>query len=65
MESNGVEGRIMVSETTKSMIDRAEKNPFIFEKIKVKFILYFRKLIYQSLECRTMDTLLVHKLTKF
>ena len=36
MESNGEEGRIMVSETTKSMVDRStEKSPFTFEKIKV------------------------------
>jgi hypothetical protein len=36
MESNGEEGHIMVSETTKSMVDRStEKVPFIFNKIKV------------------------------
>lgn len=36
MESNGEEGRIMVSETTKAMVDRStEKSPFTFEKIKV------------------------------
>lgn len=39
MESNGVEGRIMVSDTTKSMIDRSEKNPFKFQKIKVHQII--------------------------
>lgn len=31
MESSGVEGRVQVSETTKMMIDRADKNPFQFK----------------------------------
>lgn len=30
MESSGVEGRIHISETTKTMIERAEKHPFMF-----------------------------------
>jgi phospholipid-translocating ATPase len=37
MESSGVEGRVMVSEATKSLVERADKNPFIFIKEKVLF----------------------------
>ena len=39
MESSGLEGRVMVSEATKNLVERADKNPFIFTKYKV-FLIY-------------------------
>lgn len=41
MESSGVEGRVQVSETTKLMIERAEKHPFNFKfhHVIIHFIL--------------------------
>lgn len=34
MESSGEEGRVMVSEETKRMVERSDANPFKFKKHK-------------------------------
>jgi hypothetical protein len=44
MESSGVEGRVMVSEATKNIVERAGRNPFVFIKEKVIISYYYERM---------------------